>query len=167
MNMLLLLASLAAHAEDNCAVDPSTPLQTIQTSELPALIASRRGCVVLMEVYASWCGTCTRTAPAVSAMASRLQPEGLVLIGVSVDSSPGKLLAWREHFGAEYPPIIVEGWTLDGLTAQLAEMEVAFHEAIPLFVLFDQQGHAVLQLTEPDDLVAIEARAKSLLSGPQ
>lgn len=161
----LLLLGLAARAAPTCDVrpDPDAPLRVIQTEQLPALVAEHQGCVVLLELYASWCGTCTRTAPEVAALAGRLQPEGVVFVGASVDSSKGKLTDWRQTHGREHAPVIVEGWSLDGLKAQFAQMDVTFSEAIPLFVLFDREGNAVLHLTEPKDLGELEARARSLL----
>lgn len=162
---MLLLWNLTARADATCDVrpDPDAPLRVIQTEQIPALVSEHSGCVVLLELYASWCGTCTRTAPAVTELVGRLQPEGLVAVGASVDSSKGKLTEWRQTHGREYAPVIIEGWSLDGLKAQFATMDVEFNEAIPLFVLFDRDGNAVLHLTEPKDLSALEARARALL----
>ena len=65
---MLLLWNLTARADATCDVrpDPDAPLRVIQTEQIPALVSEHSGCVVLLELYASWCGTCTRTAPAVT-----------------------------------------------------------------------------------------------------
>jgi len=163
-SILLLLGALSARAEDTCTAvpDPDGPLRTIQVSQIPALVAEHKGCVVLLELYASWCGTCTKTAPAVTELVGRLQPEGLVPIGVSVDSSTERMQAWRQSHGREYAPVVLESWTLGSLTQQFSELGVTFNEAIPLFVLFDKDGNAVLHLTEPKDLSVLEERARGL-----
>lgn len=143
--------------------DPTAALRTVTVSEIPNLVAEYRGCVVLLEVYASWCGTCTRTAPKVSALISQLQPEGLVPLAVSVDSSKGAFLAWQQVHSPEFAPIFVSDWTLDSLRTMFAGMGASFEDAIPLLVLFDAEGRAVLDLTEPRDLSALEERARELL----
>ncbi|MEL6345556.1 MAG: TlpA disulfide reductase family protein [Myxococcota bacterium] len=163
--LLLWLFTASAFAAPHCAAtpDPDAPLRIVTTEQIPALIEAQRGCVVLLEVYASWCGTCTRTAPAVSAMIDRLRVYGLQTVGVSVDTSAESLQAWRAVRGREYAPVRVDGWTLPGLTEMFKRQGVAFHEAIPLFVLYDRDGRAVLDLTEPADLSALEAQIRALL----
>lgn len=161
---LLTMWAGAAHAENGCQQpDPDQALRSIQVNDIPTLVSAHKGCVVLLELYASWCGTCTQIAPEVSAMVSRLQPKGLVPVGASVDSSKGALLAWRQTYAREYAPVIVEDWTLQHLREAFTAMDVSFQDALPLFVLFDKEGNAVMHLSEPSDLSTMEARARALL----
>ena len=162
---LLMTWGSSAHAAERChhLPDPDQALRSIQVNDISGLVSAHQGCVVLLELYASWCGTCTQLAPAVSDLLRRLQPDGLIPVGVSVDSSKGALVAWRQTHAREYAPIIVEDWTLQRLREAFTAMNVSFQDALPLFVLFDREGNAVLHLSEPSDLSALEARARALL----
>ena len=161
-------AARAAAPAPTCTAAPAPdgPLRTITPDQIPALVAEKRGCVVLLEVYASWCGTCTRTAPEVEALIARLRPGGLSTVGLSVDTSTERLLAWRQTHGRTFDPVVVEGWTLDSLTTIFAGMGASFQEAIPLLVLLDAEGRVVLSLTEPKSLDALETTARKLLAAP-
>lgn len=162
---LLLIWGTSAHAEDECRhqPEPDRPLRAIQVNEIATLVSEHKGCVVMLELYASWCGTCTRLAPEVTELVRRLQPEGLIPVGASVDSSKGALVNWRKTHAREYDPVIVEDWTLQLLRDAFTAMSVSFQDALPLFVLFDREGNAVLHVSEPSDLSTLETQARTLL----
>src|SRR3954454_21984972 len=43
------------------------------------------GKLLLLNFWATWCGTCIEEIPDLNQMASELNPKGLVVLGVSVD----------------------------------------------------------------------------------
>jgi thiol-disulfide isomerase/thioredoxin len=48
-------------------------------------VASYRGRVLLLDVWASWCGPCKQELPMLDAMARRLKSQGVEILAVSVD----------------------------------------------------------------------------------
>ena len=48
-------------------------------------VASYRGRVLLLDVWASWCGPCKQELPMLDAMARRLKAQGVDVLAVSVD----------------------------------------------------------------------------------
>ena len=48
-------------------------------------VASFRGRVLLLDVWASWCGPCKQELPMLDAMARRLKAQGIDVLAVSVD----------------------------------------------------------------------------------
>jgi cytochrome c biogenesis protein CcmG/thiol:disulfide interchange protein DsbE len=48
-------------------------------------VASYRGRVLLLDVWASWCGPCKQELPMLDAMARRLKGQGVEILAVSVD----------------------------------------------------------------------------------
>jgi thiol-disulfide isomerase/thioredoxin len=48
-------------------------------------VASYRGRVLLLDVWASWCGPCKQELPMLDAMAKRLKAQGIDVLAVSVD----------------------------------------------------------------------------------
>ena len=47
-------------------------------AELSSVIRGQQGCVVLVELYASWCAPCATIDPQVSALVAAHRPDGLV-----------------------------------------------------------------------------------------
>ena len=52
------------------------------------------GKMLLLNFWATWCGTCIEEIPALNQMARQLQPRGLVILGVSVDKDEDKYKAF-------------------------------------------------------------------------
>jgi peroxiredoxin len=72
-------------------------------------LAAQRGKPVVMEVFASWCGTCRRAAP-VLAEAYREHPASEVtFLGVSVDDSLGEAARAKEHWHIPYEVALDDG----------------------------------------------------------
>jgi len=54
-------------------------------------VASYRGRVLLLDVWASWCGPCKQELPMLDAMARRLKGQGIDILAVSVDQERGNV----------------------------------------------------------------------------
>ena len=63
-------------------------------------LADYKGKVVLMNVWATWCGPCRTEMPSIQALHEALGPKGLHVVAVSIDD-PGQADAIRK-FVAEY-----------------------------------------------------------------
>jgi cytochrome c biogenesis protein CcmG, thiol:disulfide interchange protein DsbE len=64
-------------------------------------VASYRGRVLLLDVWASWCGPCKQELPMLDAMARRLKGQGIDILAVSVDqerANVDKFLKGRGHW---------------------------------------------------------------------
>jgi thiol-disulfide isomerase/thioredoxin len=60
---------------------------------------SLRGSVVLVDLWATWCAPCRREMPFLHEAYARFHKQGLAIVSVSFDVSPGKVHAFRrEHF---------------------------------------------------------------------
>ena len=86
---------------------------------------------LLIEVFASWCGTCRRSAPAV-ARAHETHGSYLDFLGVSVDRDPGAAERVKQDWQIPYP--VAHDRT--GSFARAYEVSV-----LPTFILLDQRGH--------------------------
>src|SRR4051794_23915768 len=62
---------------------PETTVQRM--SGKPVTVSSYRGQVLLLDVWASWCGPCKQELPMLDDIAARLRSRGVEVLAVSVD----------------------------------------------------------------------------------
>lgn len=146
-----------------CSSDASLPLTELPLSELPALVEGARGCVLVFELYASWCAPCVTLAPAVNALARSYSDRGVMVRGLSVDTDRQRLEKFHAEHGGAFAPLVLESWNLADLGAVLGTLGADFKDAVPLLLVFDREGRLVYQASEPGDLSGVEAALQPLL----
>ena len=78
------------------------PLPKIGSLIAGAKIPSTAGKVVIVDFWASWCGPCKASFPALNRLQAKYGPKGLVIIGVSVDEDAAKYKAFAEKQAATF-----------------------------------------------------------------
>ena len=123
----------------------------------PMKLSSLRGKVVLLDVWASWCGPCRHENPTVAKAYQKYEPKGFTVFSVSLDQSKDKWLAaiakdgliWNNHVSD------LKGW-------QSAGSALYKVSSIPATFLIDQNGKIIAKnLRGP----ALEDKLRELL-GP-
>jgi peroxiredoxin len=66
---------------------PSFPATDLQGR--PVRLEDLRGQVVLLNIWATWCGPCRDEMPSMERLHRELGPQGLRIVAVSVDAAPG------------------------------------------------------------------------------
>ena len=90
-----------------------------------------KGKVVLLDFWASWCVPCRRSFPWMNGMQEKYGDDGLVIIGVNMDSDP----ADRNEFLQEYPAQFTIINDPDGELARAHDVI-----AMPSSYIFDRDG---------------------------
>ncbi|HWP35984.1 MAG TPA: TlpA disulfide reductase family protein [Gemmatimonadales bacterium] len=92
----LASVSVGAEAPDFTAVD-------LQTGE-QASLASHRGEVILLNVWATWCLPCEKEMPSMQRLYDQLGPQGLRVIAVSIDdAAPDAVREWIAERNLTFP----------------------------------------------------------------
>jgi len=79
---------------------PPFVARTLEITPETRTIADYRGQVVLLNIWATWCGPCRAEMPSIQALHERYRDKGLKVVAVSIDQ-PGAEAAIRE-FANEY-----------------------------------------------------------------
>lgn len=69
------------------------------------LPGSLKGKVVLVDFWASWCGPCAQSFPALEDLYQRYKDRGLVILAVSVDEKAGDMQAFLKKHPATFPVV--------------------------------------------------------------
>jgi thiol-disulfide isomerase/thioredoxin len=119
-------------------------------------LSSLRGRVVLLDVWASWCGPCKQELPMLDAIAGRLRRRGVEVLAVSVDQdreNVDKFLGARPH------------WNLTVAHDPKGAIADTFQpEKMPTSYVIDREGiiRYVNSGFEPGDAKEIEQRLAEL-----
>jgi len=124
----LSLAPLGAAPESDRKA-PSVRFKTLDGKAVK--LADRRGRIVLVDFWASWCAPCKATFPALNLLALELKDRGVDVLAVSVDEKRKDL----DAFLADVQP------SLEVLSDARADAAGAFGvSAIPSMFVIDAEG---------------------------
>ena len=125
----------------------------ILPSDMTTLFEESKGCVTVIELWASWCGPCVKIAPDVAAF--HASHPNVAFVSISADATTGA----AEKFWRSHPPIgqkyRLSRWTLAELQTIYAGVGATFPEAIPYFIVLDKTGALQLEIHEPRTLNAL------------
>jgi cytochrome c biogenesis protein CcmG, thiol:disulfide interchange protein DsbE len=84
---------------------PKAPTATLPVlgSDGTRSLSSFRGRVVVLNVFASWCGPCRTEAPMLAEAAPELARRGATVVGVTYDDTEPDALAFVRRYGLRYP----------------------------------------------------------------
>ena len=98
-------------------------------------LASTREKVVLLNLWATWCGPCRYEIPELQSLHAKFQPKGFEVIGVSVDESGVESV---KQFVTEQKmtyPVVLDA---EGKLANILQTSI-----LPTTVLLDREGRIV------------------------
>jgi len=71
---------------------PAPEIRVESLAGKPLALDDYRGKVVLLDVWASWCGPCKQELPVLDDMAKRLRADGIEILAVSIDQERANLV---------------------------------------------------------------------------
>lgn len=110
------------------------PLQTLDGA--PASLAAYRGKVLILNVWAAWCGPCRAELPSLDRLNQALDPELFAVAGVSIDRERVFTREFLADLGVGFPNY----WDGEGRLTK----EILAANVLPLTVIIDPQGEIVL-----------------------
>jgi len=160
---MLLIFTLIATLFAQCPLQKTSlkEISLIDTTTIPNLIEQGKGCITLVELWASWCGTCQHTKPKILSIVK--QYPTIAYLPISADYRRGPLKKYLKHHNMSEGHYLLNRWTLAGLAEAFQQKDAQFQDAIPLLLLYDQHGTLLYQATEPKDLSSLRQKIQKLI----
>lgn len=124
------------------AAGKAAPATVFESKAGPTSLAAFKGKVVVLNLWATWCGPCLKELPAIDRLAGVMKGSDVVVLAVSEDQA-----GWRA----------VDPWwskaKLKNLTPYLdKKMDLGFGygaAGLPLTLIYDRQGREVARIAAP------------------
>jgi thiol-disulfide isomerase/thioredoxin len=143
----------SAPANSNHQLAPDVEFQTLAGQ--PFRLKELQGQVVLLNFWATWCLPCREEIPALNALQSELQAQGLRIVGASLEDSIEGVNAYQQEVAKfEYQVLVGE----NGLKVQFEQ------SVLPTTYLIDRQGRIRQKIIGSKDKAGWEAVVKPLLA---
>ena len=99
---LAVLAFLSGRTESELP-RPAPVLELASLDGAGFDLAALRGQPVLLNFWATWCPPCVAETPSLVKLDETLRPEGLVVVGLSVDKDRDAVRNFVQRFGIRFP----------------------------------------------------------------
>jgi cytochrome c-type biogenesis protein len=137
----------------NFEMAPDVEFQTLAGK--PFRLKELQGQVVLLNFWATYCIPCREEIPALNALQHELQPQGLKIVGASLDDSADGVNAYQQEVAKFEYEVLLGG----------SDAKVKFQQSVlPTTYLIDRQGRIRQKIIGARDKAAWEAAVKPLLN---
>jgi thiol-disulfide isomerase/thioredoxin len=119
-------------------------------------LTAYRGKVVLLDFWATWCAPCEVEMPSFVAWQKKYGPQGLQIIGISMDDDPALVRSMVGKLKLNYP-VAMGDVKLGNLYGGVLGLPITF--------LIDRHGVIQAKFQGEPDLSKIERQMQLLLSG--
>jgi len=120
----------------------------------PLQLTTFRGKVVLLDFWATWCAPCKIEVPHLVALQKKYGPQGLQIVGISMDDDAAPVRAFAQEFSINYP-VVLGNTELARSYGGVLGLPVAF--------LIDRDGRIVKRLDGDEKLQGLEKEIAELL----
>ena len=111
--------------------EPAPPLVLSTLDGSTFDLAKLRGKVVMVNYWATWCAPCRKEMPTLNAFYKKYQPQGLEIVGISIDFERDSEKARKLAHTVAYPMALAKAITDDGF---------GIPKGVPITWIIDTEG---------------------------
>ena len=147
--LLAVLMLLGACGERDAApVADAHALQAVSFDGWQQALAARRGTIVVVDFWASWCTTCIERFPAMVAMSKRYREQGVQFLSLNVDDpNDAAAIAWSQQYLRGLDTGIAHYRLDENLMQAFERLDLL---GIPVVRIYDKGGTEAVRLTGDD-----------------
>lgn len=119
-------------------------------------LADYRGKVVLVNLWASWCGPCRREQPDLERVWREYKDRGVQFLGLNVRDQEAAALAYQDEFGVTYPSFF------DPSSRFAHELRA---QVLPTTYVIDREGRIAFRLVGTVDGALLREALDAILRG--
>ncbi len=149
------IAAKPAAAKGGAPGQPAPDFTRSDLSGSTLSLGRYHGKIVLLNFWATWCAPCLAEIPRFSLWQQTYGPEGLQVLGVSMDDDSAPVKRTLRKYGIVYPVVMGD--------APLGELYGGVL-GLPQSYLIDASGRIVARYEGEPDLNQMESRIKELLN---
>lgn len=136
--LVFLCLAMCSCSNDSRPVSPGSAAPDLFAVSLPDIngrpvdFGAFQGKVLVLDFFASWCEPCRETAPLIERVYQTYGQQGVVVIGVSLDTpgNQGAVRRFADRHGVRFPVIVDNG--------RIREVTGVF--SVPTTMVIDQSG---------------------------
>ncbi len=121
---------------------PSLVGRTLDGKSLSLQVAGR-GMLVVLNVWASWCGPCREESPMLASAARTFAPAGVLFVGIDEQDVSSNARAFEKTVGATYSSFV------DTQGSLLSKLKMLPQMGVPSTLLLDRNGRIAARVIGP------------------
>lgn len=133
---------------------PAPDFTLIDINGHPLQLSDYKGKVVLLDFWATWCAPCRSEIPKFIAWQKQYGPQGLQVIGLSMDDDSKPVPAFMQQFGIDYPVAMGDAKLADQYGGVLG---------LPVTFVIGRDGQIYHKHVGLTDMALLEGEVKQVL----
>lgn len=151
-----LAAALVALSLGVSAAEAQVKVKPISAAALKQEIAKRKGKVVLLNLWATWCAPCVASYPDVVKLSNKYRDKGLEVLSVSIDLPSRLQKSVIPFVNKQKPRFPVFIKTAGADEAFINSIDPKWQGDLPAEVIYGPDGRRVASLTGETDMAKLE-----------
>ncbi len=138
----------------------------VDPAQLRAALDARKGKVVLVNFWATWCRPCLKELPELTALEAKYHDRGFVLLPVSLDEPSDREGIVRPFLTKWFPKLHTLTRLSPDMDSMVSVVDNAWNEVLPTSYILDRDGKVHARLQGGKDAATFEAAILPLLDKP-